>query len=73
MASSPTRFSLDVERQYLERCATCKRGFPTKAAALDVAEQMMDDGQVNPGCHITPYLCPVCHEWHVTNRVIVFL
>lgn len=73
MASSPTRMALDCEHQYLERCSTRKRGFPTKAAALDVAEQMMEDGQVNPGCHITPYECPVCHEWHVTNRIIVFV
>lgn len=71
MASNPTRLRLDVAHQYLERCATHKRGFPSKAAALDVAEQMMEDGFVQPGCHITPYRCDVCGEWHVCNRVIV--
>jgi len=71
MASSPTRLSIDVEHQYLERCTTNKRGYPSKAAALDVAEQMMQDGRVRPGCHITPYECPTCGEWHVANRVIV--
>lgn len=73
MASSPTRKHLDVEHEYLQRCTTQKRGMPTKAAALDVAEQMMADGMVNPGCHITPYRCDVCHEWHVWNRQIVFV
>lgn len=71
MASSPTRGHLDVAHQYLERCDTHKRGYPSKAAALDVAEMMMEEGHVNPGCHITPYLCPTCHEWHVANRRIV--
>lgn len=70
MASTPTRLHIDVAHQYLERCATHKRGYPTKAAALDVAEQMMEDGAVSTGCHITPYECPVCSEWHVTNRRI---
>lgn len=73
MASEATRLRLDVTKQYLQRCSTNKRGFPSKAIALDVAEQMMEDGFVNPGCHITPYPCVVCHEWHVTNRIIVFL
>lgn len=71
MASTPTRMHIDVAHRWLERCVTNKRGFPTKAIALDVAEQMMSDDQVQPGCHITPYPCKVCGEWHVTNRVIV--
>lgn len=71
MASSPTRLQIDTEHQWLERCATHKRGYPSKAVALDVAEQMMERGAVYPGCHITSYACAVCGEWHVTNRVIV--
>lgn len=71
MASSPTRQHLDVEHRHLMRCAALKRGYATKAEALDVAEEQMERGAVYPGCHITPYLCDLCHEWHVCNRVIV--
>lgn len=73
VASTPTRQHLEITKQYLQRCVTDKRGMPTKAAALDVAEQMMQDGKVNAGCHITPYLCNVCGEWHVYNRRIVLI
>lgn len=31
----------------------------------------MQHGRVNPGCHITPYQCDECREWHLANRVIV--
>lgn len=72
MASKPTRQRLDIAKQYLQRCTTDKRGMPTKAAALDVCDQMMNDDRVKPGCHITPYLCGICHEWHVYNRRICF-
>ena len=71
MASRPTRAHVDVAHQWLERCPTHKRGYPSHAVALDIAEQMMDAGDVKPGCHITPYQCPSCGEWHVANRVIV--
>lgn len=46
-------------------------GYATYDRALDVAELMMEKGEVNPGCHITPYACDDCGEWHVANRVIV--
>lgn len=72
MAAKPTRLRINVAKQYLQRCTTDKRGMPTKAEALDVAEQMMHEGRVNVGCHITPYLCATCGEWHVANRHIVF-
>lgn len=71
MASSPTRLSLDVEHRFRICTGTGKLCAPTKAHALDVAEAMMERGDVKPGCHITPYPCEVCGEWHVCNRVIV--
>ncbi len=72
MASSPTRKHFDLDHEWLMRCDTKKVGYPTKAIALDIAEQMMDRGDVKPGCHITPYQCGVCSECHVANRLIVF-
>lgn len=71
MASKPTRLHLDVTHQHLMRCVAMKRGYVTRAQALDVAEAQMDEGRVKPGCHITPYLCEHCGEWHLCNRVIV--
>jgi hypothetical protein len=38
---------------------------------LDAAEAMMLAGKVKRGCHITPYTCDACGEWHVGNKVIV--
>ena len=70
MASRPTRQRLDPNR--LERkCETQKVGYRTRAAALTAAERMMDAGRVQPGCHITPYLCRSCGEYHNANKVIV--
>lgn len=69
MASSPTRASVDPSRAC--RCESRKVGYATYDRALDVAELMMEKGEVNPGCHITPYACDDCGEWHVANRVIV--
>lgn len=69
MASSPTRQR--VRPDDAVRCTTQKRGYRTKADALDAAERMMQAGRVKPGCHITPYACVACGEWHVANRVIV--
>ncbi len=65
----PTRLKVNLKR--LIRCATRKIGFATKGQALDVAELMMEQGHVSPGCHITPYECDECGQWHVSNRVIV--
>jgi hypothetical protein len=53
------------------RCDSQKVGWCTRAEALDAAEIMMVNGHVNPGCHITPYLCQRCGEWHVANKRIV--
>lgn len=69
MASSPTRLHVDPLTARL--CESLKACHRTKAEALDVAEKMMERGQVKPGCHITPYLCRDCGHWHVRNRVIV--
>jgi len=33
---------------------------------------MSSSGMFSVSTDITPYLCPVCHEWHVCNRLIVF-
>lgn len=64
-----TRRRLDLAR--VTRCPSMKIGWATYALALDTAELMMLEGKVNPGCHITPYQCDECDEWHVANRVIV--
>jgi hypothetical protein len=72
MASKPTRLHVNVAKHDQLRCVSLKIGYTTKAAALDVAEAMMREGAVNTGCHITPYLCGDCHEWHVWNRPITF-
>lgn len=69
MASSPTR--LHVDPVHACRCPSQKVGYPTKDEALTQAEVQMERGAVNPGCHITPYPCDECGEWHVANRVIV--
>ncbi len=69
MASTPTRLTLDKRKA--RTCRLQKVGLPSYDAALQVAEVMMEQGKVNPGCHITPYLCDECEEWHVYNRVIV--
>lgn len=48
-----------------------KLGYVGKADALDAAERVMEQGRVSPGCHITPYLCTLCGDWHLYNRRIV--
>ena len=68
MASSPTRKHV---RKIDVRCETQKICHETKEAALDVAEMMMLQDKVEPGCHITPYECADCGFWHVANRRIV--
>lgn len=74
MASSPTRLSIDVEHTHLPSCgATGKCGYRSRAEALDIAESMMLQSVVMPGCHITPYHCDDCGWWHVYNRKIVFV
>jgi hypothetical protein len=69
MASTPTRAHLDPER--VRRCVSQKVGYYNYAEALNAAELMMLKGICLEGCHITPYACELCNEWHVYNRVIV--
>lgn len=73
MASRPTRQHFTAAARDKWRCASQKVCYPDKVTALDAAEAMMEDGRVKPGCHITPYECPDCGQWHVTNRVIIAL
>ena len=49
-----------------------KIGYATRVAALDACESQMDAGRVEPGCHVMPYRCDVCGEWHTRNQRIVF-
>lgn len=69
MASTPTRAHLDPER--VRRCVSQKVGFANYSEALSAAELMMLKGLCYEGCHITPYDCELCGEWHLFNRVIV--
>jgi len=71
MASYPTRLRVSLRSMGFRRCESQKVGYATRAEALIAAERTMDAGQVKPGCHITPYECQDCGEWHVANRVIV--
>lgn len=71
MASSSTRLHVPIAHRHLRKCPSEKIGYPHKGAALDAAEVMMRQDRVNPGCHITPYSCDECGEWHVRNRRIV--
>jgi len=72
MASSPTRHHIPVEKARFSRCPTTKIGYATRNEAFDTAETMMQQGNVMRGCHITPYQCDECGQWHVYNRQIVF-
>lgn len=62
---------VDLNAEGFRRCESQKVGHATREEALTAAERMMDEGRVLPGCHITPYLCDRCDEWHNANRVIV--
>lgn len=73
MASSPTRQRVDLRSSGFRRCDSQKVGYDTYEAALAAAELMMAAGKVKPGCHITPYECEDCDEWHLGNKVIVVL
>ncbi len=72
VASNPTRGHVRVDRLEYQ-CPTHKKGYPTRELALDGCEHAMDLGMVQPGCHLTPYKCPDCSGWHITNRRIVFV
>ena len=68
MASDPTRGLVRPGDPAYRRCLSLKVGYATYDEALLVAERMMADGRVDPGCHITPYACSFCDEWHVWNK-----
>lgn len=70
MASRPTRQHLRGD-QIGRRCETFKLGFSTREEALTGCEQAMEKGLVSPGCHLMPYLCDRCGEWHMKNQQIV--
>ena len=69
--SPRTRLKLNVAKQGYCRCVSRKIGYRSYDEALTAAEEMMAVGKVHPGCHITPYVCDECAEWHVRNRTIV--
>ena len=71
MASRPTRKRFDPGELSTHGCSTGKIAHLTKRAAFDVAELMMQRGQVEPGCHLTPVYCALCGLWHVANYRIV--
>lgn len=72
MASDPTRMSVRVDR-LSRKCETLKISYATRAEALDGCEQAMEADRVHPGCHLMPYECDACGEWHIRNHRIVFL
>ena len=69
MASRHTRMRLNPAR--IVKCTTFKRGYATHEEAHAAAELTMQNEQVSPGCHIMPYLCDRCGEYHNANRRIV--
>lgn len=71
MASRATRLRIDV-RHDVRRCLSQKSCYANYADALSGADRLMETGRVNPGHHITPYLCWDCQRWHVWNRPIHF-
>ena len=68
----PTRIRIDPQR-LSRRCDTQKVCHPTREAALDTCEAQMQAGRVMPGCHLVPYQCGRCGDWHVGNKTIVHL
>ena len=71
MASHATRLHMRVDR-LTRKCETLKIGYLTRDDALDACEGQMLAGRVSPGCHIMPYRCELCGEWHTRNQRIVF-
>jgi hypothetical protein len=66
----PTR--LHINPLYVPHCDSHKMGYRSKEEALSNAEAVMAEGHVKPGCHITPYRCDRCGDWHLFNRRIIF-
>ncbi len=72
MASRATRLKVRPDRLDV-KCVTLKIGHATRALALDAAEAGMLAGAVQTGCHLMPYACDRCGQWHVRNERIVFV
>lgn len=72
MASRPSRQTVRVRSFGFRKCESQKVGYKTRAEALDAAELAMMQDKVKPGCHLTPYECWRCGEWHIWNRPIIF-
>lgn len=71
MATTATRRHWHPERERFSRCTSRKVGYASYREAFDAADLLMEGGMVMPGCHITPYRCSECGQWHVYNRRIV--
>lgn len=59
-------------RRAVRTCATGKVCHESMAEARIAAERAMEAGEVDPGCHVEPFLCSSCHAYHTGNRRIVF-
>lgn len=71
MASTPTRKRVSVRDFAFRRCGSYKVGYGSFEAAMTAADLMMLADRVDPGCHMTPYECDECGEWHVGNKRVV--
>lgn len=71
MASTPTRGKVRERSGFFRKCVSQKVGYATHDEAWTAAEAAMEAGRVSPGCHLTPYECGDCQDWHIRNRVIV--
>lgn len=71
MASRPSRQKVHLRFLGARRCVSEKVGYDSYEAALQAAELMMLQDKAAPGCHITPYRCQECPEWHVYTKRIV--
>jgi len=72
MATHATRLRMRGGHLPTRRCQTLKVGHATRLEALEAAERMMAAGHVSPGCHVMPYRCEACGQWHTRNQRIVF-
>jgi hypothetical protein len=60
---------IDLQRVSRQPCT--RRGYRSRDQALDAADAWMARGEVTPGCHLTPYRCRGCRQWHLYQRRIV--
>lgn len=71
IATRPTRQKVSLRQLGARRCVSQKVGYATREEAQRVAELMMVQDKIAPGCHFTPYRCDQCPEWHIYTRRIV--